>query len=89
MWPRLLLAVASVMLVGFIGWTVYVNSSIGQCHAKQREVGQFRFGVSLKKVMNLPIHEADRERFHALCRLYKAQCFRHLDAEARAICRPI
>jgi Tfp pilus assembly protein PilO len=88
-WPRVVLALATITVVTGIGWTVYINSSIGQCHAQAREVGQFRFGVSLKQMMNLPIHDADRDRFDDLCRLYTARCFRHPDAQSRAICRPI
>jgi hypothetical protein len=88
-WPRAMLLIGVVVLIGFVGWTIYVNSDIGQCHGQEKEVAEFRFGVSLKKVMKLPVPEEDRERFNDLCRMFKANCHRHIDAETRALCRPI
>lgn len=84
-----MLLIGGVALVGFIGWTIYVHSEIGQCHGQEKEVAEFRFGVSLKKVMKLPVLEQDRERFNDLCRMFKANCHRHIDSETRALCRPI
>ncbi|MDA1309722.1 MAG: hypothetical protein O2985_08970 [Proteobacteria bacterium] len=88
-WPRVLVLVAGLLLVGFVGWIAYTNSTLGQCHGQEREVAEFRFGISLKQMMNLPIHEQDRERFDGLCRMYQAKCYRHLDGDARHMCRPI
>ena len=88
-WPRLLLLIAGLALIGFVGWTIYTHSDIGQCHGQEREVAEFRFGVSLKNMMNLPVLERDREKFSDLCRMYQANCYRHLDAAAREMCRPI
>jgi Tfp pilus assembly protein PilO len=88
-WPRLLLLFAGLVLVAFIGWTVYTHSEVGQCHGQEREVAEFRFGVNLKQMMNLPVLEEDRERFDDLCRMFQAHCYRLLDADTRAICRPI
>jgi hypothetical protein len=88
-WPRAMLLIGVVVLIGFVVWTIYVNSDIGQCHGQEKEVAEFRFGVSLKKVMKLPVPEEDRERFNDLCRMFKANCHRHIDAETRALRRPI
>jgi len=88
-WPRLLILVVVLATVGVFGWTAYTNSELGQCHAQERDVAQFRFGVSLKQMMNMEIQETDRERFGELCRLYQAKCYSHWDAEARHMCRPI
>ena len=51
-----------------------------------REVAEFRFDISLKQLMNLPIHEEDRERFGGMCRLYQAKRYNHLDANPRHMC---
>ncbi len=88
-WPRIVLFGAGLMLIGFIGWTLYTHSEIGQCHSQEREVAEFRFGASLKRMMNLPVLEEDRKRFDDLCRVFQADCYRLLDAETRALCRPI
>jgi hypothetical protein len=54
-----------------------------------REVMEFRFDVSLKQMMNLPIHEQGRKRFGGMCWLYQAKRYHHLDANPRHMCRPI
>ncbi len=88
-WPRVVLLFTGLALAGFVGWTIYTHSDIGQCHGREREVAEFRFGVGLKKMMNLPVLERDREKFDGLCRMYQAHCYRHVDAETRELCRPI
>jgi|GEM_PF-1760478 hypothetical protein len=50
---------------------------------------EFRFDVSLKQMMNLPIHEQGRKRFGGMCWLYQAKRYHHLDANPRHMCRPI
>ena len=79
-WPRVLV---------LVGWMTYTHSALGQCHGREREVAEFRFGISLKQMMNLPIQEQDCERFGGLCWLYQAKCYHHLDANARHMYRPI
>lgn len=89
LWPRVLLLCTGFILAGSVGWAIYTYSDIGQCHGREREVAEFRFGVSLKQMMNLPVLEHDRERFGDLCRMFQANCHRHIDARARELCRPI
>ena len=88
-WPRVLFLFSGLMLAGVVGWTNYTHRDIGQYHGQEREVAEFRFGVSLKKMINLPVLEQDRERFGDLCRMFQANCHRLIDPEMRALCRPI
>ncbi|MDG2284797.1 MAG: hypothetical protein P8N43_04610 [Alphaproteobacteria bacterium] len=88
-WPRVLLLFGVLGLIGMVGWIAYTHSDIGQCHGQQREVAEFRFGVNLKKMMNLPVLESDRERFEGMCRLYMANCHGHIGSDARKLCRPV
>lgn len=40
-WPRVLLLCSGLMLAGFVGWTLYTHSDIGQYHGQEREVAKF------------------------------------------------
>ena len=88
-WPRVLILIVVLFGLGTFGWTLYTDSALGQCLAKEREIAQFRFGASLKQMMNLDVTEPDRKRFGDMCRLFQAECYHHLDAESRKRCRPL
>ena len=84
-WSKFLVLVGGLTLV-VVGWMTYTHRALGQCHRREREIAEFRFGISLKQIMDLPIREQDRERFGGMCRLYQVKRYHHLDANPR---RPI